>query len=368
MRKPTYRRHTSRDRAFVEYAGKRHYLPGPYKSPESVAAYRAFLRQHDFLELEGCADKPRYVQGLAMRFMQWAENTYPHGTRSEWMNCRCAVNHLLELDASTLIANYGPGRLKALQKHLADAKQSRNYLNAVCSRVKRMFKWGVSEELVPGPIYFALSTVPGIRKGRSGARETKPRQPVAWAHVEPVLAELSPTVRAMVELQWFTGARSQSVCQARAGQFDRAAAVWVWRPRHKGEHLEQDLRLFIGPRAQAVLEPFLEGLSPGDFLFSPKRLDGKRARGYRAFYDSVSYLRAIARALARVNRARVKAELVPIPHWTPHQLRHARATIVRESHGLEAAQATLGHASLAVTQVYAQKLSELAKRVALETG
>jgi integrase len=368
MRKPKYRKHSSRDRAFVEHDGRRTYLPGPYKSPESLAAYRTFLRQHELLHVERTDDKFVHVAELASAFMKWARSTYPPGCRSEASNCRAAVDHLLTIDGPTALAKYGPLRLKALQQHLAREGKSRNYINAVCSRVKRMFKWGVSEELIPPSIFHAIATVPGLRKGRSEARETVPRAPVAWEHVEPVLGELSPTVAAMAELQWLTGARSQSICQARAGQFDCAAAPWAWRPRHKTEHLDHELILFVGPRAQAILSPFIDGKSPGDYLFQPKHLNGKRAQGFRAFYDSVSYLRAISRAVDRVNRARAQEDLPPIPHWTPHQLRHARGTLVRERHGLEAAQAALGHSRLASTQIYAQKLAELAKQVALSMG
>jgi integrase len=368
MRKPKYRKHTSRDRAFVEHDGKRHYLPGPYKSPESLAAYRTFLRQHELLHVERTDDKFVLVAELASAFMKWARSTYPPGCRSEASNCRAAVHHLLAIDRATSLAKYGPLRLKALQQHLAREGKSRNYINAVCSRVKRMFKWGVSEELIPPSIFHAVATVPGLRKGRSEARETLPRAPVSREHVELVLAELSPTVAAMVELQWLSGARSQSICQARAGQFDCAAAPWTWRPRHKTEHLDHELVLFIGPRAQNLLAPFLADRSPGDYLFQPMHQNGRRARGFRAFYDSVSYLRAISRAIDRVNAARKNSELTPIPHWTPHQLRHARGTLVRERHGLEAAQAALGHSRLASTQIYAQKLAELAKQVALSMG
>lgn len=57
-----------------------------------------------------------------------------------------------------------------------------------------------------------------------------------------------------------------------------------------------------------------------------------------------------------------------VPQWSPNQLRHSRATEVRKVYGLEAAQVTLGHATADVTQVYAERDRELARRVALESG
>lgn len=364
MRKPKYRRHTSRDRAFVEYQGKRHYLPGEWKSAESLVAYREFLRRHDLLQIEASSDKPQSVAAVAGRFLEWAAIAYPTGIRSEYSNCRCAVQHLLARDRNTLVQDYGPLRLKALQQQLAHAKKSRNYINAVCARVKRMFKWAVSEELIVPSVYHALATVPGLRRGRSLAVETKPKQPVPWEHVEPILPELSPTVAAMVLMQWHTGVRPQSVCRAKVEQFDRTKDPWEWSLRHKTEHLGIVLVGFIGPKCQAVLKPFLDGRKPGEYVFQPRHLNGRRAKGFHSFYTPQSYLRAIARAIDRVNRLREQ----PIPHWTPHQLRHARATLVRETHGLEAAQAVLGHARLDATQLYAAKQMALARRVASETG
>lgn len=376
LRKPKYRRHTTRDRAFVEFQGRRIYLDGPYKSPESLAAYRDFLRRHDLLN-EEVGRTPRHVVGIVNRFLDWAENTYPVGTRSEYMNCKVALNkHLVELDGQTLVADYTPVRLKALQHHLAVGKKSRTYINAVCARVRRMFKWAVSEALCSPSIYHALATVPGLRKGRSAAVEHPKRQPVAWDDVAPVLAELSPTVAAMVLTQWLTGCRPQSVCLARAGQFDQSTDPWTWKLRHKTEHIDSDLVAFIGPKCQAVLAPFVAGRKPDDFLFQPLHLSGKRARGFRAFYDSVSYLRAVRRAIERVNRAIAEHnEGLPedkrqplIPHWTPHALRHSRATLVRAEHGLEAAQAALGHRAITATQIYAKRQTDLARRVASEMG
>ena len=54
--------------------------------------------------------------------------------------------------------------------------------------------------------------------------------------------------------------------------------------------------------------------------------------------------------------------------WNPNQLRHSYATKVRNEHGLEAAQVLLGHARADVTQVYAERDAELARRVAGEVG
>jgi hypothetical protein len=54
--------------------------------------------------------------------------------------------------------------------------------------------------------------------------------------------------------------------------------------------------------------------------------------------------------------------------WTPGQLRHSYATEVRKNHGLEAAQVLLGHSRADVTQVYAERDHEKARKVAKKVG
>jgi integrase len=54
--------------------------------------------------------------------------------------------------------------------------------------------------------------------------------------------------------------------------------------------------------------------------------------------------------------------------WHPHQLRHSAATVIRKHFGIEAAQVVLGHATLAATQIYAEKNADAAKRIAAEVG
>jgi site-specific recombinase XerD len=72
----------------------------------------------------------------------------------------------------------------------------------------------------------------------------------------------------------------------------------------------------------------------------------------------MSYALAIRRACERAG----------VPHWAPNQLRHARATELRKTYGLDAAGAVLGHAKLETTQIYAEKNAELAAKVAKATG
>lgn len=365
---PKYRRHSLRDRAFIQVDGKRRYLPGPYKSPESLRAYRDHLQS-----IKPCLDAPSKatitVAVLAGKFQTWADVNYPPTGRSERSNVQAALKPLVALHGSLPAASITPSHLKAIQQHLAALGLTRGYINATCARIKRAFRWAAAEELIPPAVPQALWMVPWLRAGRSTAKESRPRCPVTLEQVAAVLPELSPTVATMVRLQWLTGARSQSICQARAHQFDTSKSPWEWRPIHKTQSRGHDLVIYLGPQAQEILKPLLLDAAPAEYLFSPKHsLTGRPAKGYRSFYDSVSYLRAIRRAQDRVNAQRAEAGLDPLPRWTPHQIRHARATAVRAKYGLEAAQATLGHQTLSAAQIYAARLDAAAREIATAEG
>jgi integrase len=108
---------------------------------------------------------------------------------------------------------------------------ARGVINQRVGRIKRVFRWALSEELVPEPAYRALLAVDGLKAGRSPAREPDKVRPVPDAHVEVVLPHLSTPLRAMVQLQRLTGMRSGEVAQMRTRDVDAGGDVWRYTPR-----------------------------------------------------------------------------------------------------------------------------------------
>jgi len=218
--------------------------------------------------------------------------------------------------------------------------------------------------------------IKGLREGRSDARETAPIRPVSEADVQTVMPQLSGVLQAMIRFMQLTGCRPTEACLLRPQDVDQTGEIWLYRPMtHKTEHHGRERCVFIGPRAQVVLQPFLNRAAE-TFCFSPKesispeRLRRRRACSQKAKaqrprasrrrerYSKDSFARAIARACQRAG----------IPSWSPNQLRHASATAIRKQFGLEAAQVVLGHARADVTQIYAEKNLQLAREIALKMG
>jgi len=125
--------------------------------------------------------------------------------------------------------------------------------------------------------------------------------------------------------------------------------VWTYRPKHhKGAWRGKSRAVAIGPRCQALLAEYPTG-DPAAPVFVSRRGSAYTVSGYR---------QAIEAACSRAG----------IPVWTPHQLRHAAATEVRQRFGLDAARATLGHSTTDTTEIYAARDASIASQVASQIG
>jgi integrase len=253
---------------------------------------------------------------------------------------------------------------------MIEAGLTRRSINGRVSRVKRLYRWASEQELVPPSTYHGLLAVRGLQRGRSAARETEPVTTVPEEHVKAVLPFLTPQVRAMAEAQELAAMRPQDVRNLRTGDLDMSGDVWVYSPfTHKTEHHGHVRRIALGPRAQAVLRPFLKPSAPSAYVFTPaeavnalraeragrrktRRTPSELRRGRKdhplrapgGLYSKAGYEGAIARACRRAG----------VPPWGPNRLRHNCATRVRRLYGLDGAAAVLGHKLGLVSEVYAE--------------
>jgi integrase len=168
----------------------------------------------------------------------------------------------------------------------------------------------------------------------------------------------------------------------RTGWIDRTSELWIYRPvRHKTADLGKIREIPLGPRAQAILGPWLKADLDAP-LFSPAEarslfLSDRRGRRKTkvqpsqkdrrkknpkcrpgVIYTRDSYKQAIDRACRKAG----------VPVFKPNQIRHAFATRIRREYGLEAAQILLGHSKADVTQIYAERNMSLAAEIARKIG
>jgi integrase len=258
---PKYRRHRASGQAIVTLQGHDHYL-GPWDSRASRLAYDRLVAEW----LAGgrhlrSADSTLTVDQVLARYWLRAEQHYRRNGEptGELQDIRYALRPLQAIYGATLARDFGPLALKSLRDRLIQQDLSRRVINQRIGIVKRVFRWAVSEELVPADVVHALSTVAGLQRGRTAAREMPPVQPVDESRVSATLPFLPPVVQAMVQFQRLTGCRPSEVCRARPCDVDRSTAVWQYRPgSHKTEHHDRARVILLGPQAQAILTPYLD--------------------------------------------------------------------------------------------------------------
>ena len=404
---PKYRHHKATGQAFVLVKGKYKYL-GKYGSQESREAYNRFVAElaaSPAATAAAAIDKAESaltVLELAAAYWEHCQGYYrkKDGTPSGWLDhIHLTLNGpLVELYGTTPADQFGPKAFKAIRQKLIDAGHSRKYINKLMPIVAKCFKWGSAEELVSPNVHAALRTVDGLRKGRTTARETPPVLPVDDVVVDATLPALPKVIADMVRFQRLTGCRPGEVCLLRPIDLARDGEVWSYRPAsHKTEHQDKQRIIFIGPKAQAIIKPYLDREATAH-CFSPaeseaqrheemrerrqskptpsqrNRRKAQRQRPPAARYTTTSYGKAIRRAVARINGQIIEtaeaAGLAPVlmPEWHLNQLRHTCATEVRRKRGLEASQVVLGHSKADVTQVYAERDQALAADVMREIG
>src|SRR5262249_8083733 len=133
----------------------------------------------------GPAPSDLTVNELAAAFWRHVEQHYrrPDGTQtSEVTDYKLSLRPLKHLYGDTPSARFGPLALKAVRELLVkgyehpkygpQAPLCRGVVNQRVGRIRRLFRWGVEQELVPPSVLQGLESVRGLQRGRSEARET----------------------------------------------------------------------------------------------------------------------------------------------------------------------------------------------------
>ncbi|HEV3003572.1 MAG TPA: site-specific integrase, partial [Pirellulales bacterium] len=183
---PGYKLHKPTGQARVIIAGRHIYL-GKYGTPESKEKYARLLAEHAAnptalppTTTAPAAEVAFTVKELAAAYWTFAEGYYvKDGKPSGHLHVvKQSLRAAVTLYGLLPAGQFGPLRLKAVQHDLIEKGLSRVYINDVCATIRRMFKWAVAQEMLPPGVYQALAALPGLKAGRTAARETAPVAPV----------------------------------------------------------------------------------------------------------------------------------------------------------------------------------------------
>jgi hypothetical protein len=270
MRIPSYRLHKASGQAVVVLGGVSHYL-GKHNSPESLAEYEQVLSEWLAAgrrsppaatpDPVGTPEAPLEltVGELLLAHRDFAKTHYRHadGTPTrEQDNIRDAVRPVRRLYERLPAREFGPLALRAVQQEMIRAGLARRVINDRIKRIRRVFRWAVSMEMIPPAVVQALETVQPLRRGRCDARESPGVRPVKWTDVDAVIPHLPTPVAAMVQIMRYSNCRAEDAVAMRGCDLRMEGDVWEYRPaNHKNswreEEAPQHAPSFISVRAAA---------------------------------------------------------------------------------------------------------------------
>ena len=243
---PKMRHDKDGDRAYVRIDGKRHRL-GKWGSPQTQVKYDALIaswlasgRDNTDGAAAALPEKPTPpplpcssgVLTVADLLAMWMEDIAVNGkgvNSSSYGSAR-AAGRALSAYLTLPATDFGPKAFKEVMRAYAktpvvrrkkqkngsvtevERPRTRVYVNGIMHRIRRMFRWAVSEELIDESKAWRLDSVPLLDYDDPHTRESDKREPVKQEDVTAILQTLTRECAALVEVLSLTGCRPKEVC------------------------------------------------------------------------------------------------------------------------------------------------------------
>lgn len=268
--------------------------------------------------------------------IQFVTREIPRYSSGEAYAFKAAIRVLRPLFGDTPVDDFGPVRYRLMRDSMVagdvatDRKPwARPTVNRQAKRIRQIFRWGVSHELVPVEIVHRLDTVRSLAMGETTAHDNPARLAVPREDVDAARLHLKPIHRDVLDLLLLTGARRGEILKLTGAMIQKRPDVWIAElHEHKTARKGKRRILAFNRTAQAILLRHLKA-DPDSLLFSVR---------------ADTFTNAVAAACAAAD----------VPHFCPHQLRHAAGATLVDELGIEIAQAVLGHSDAVMTAHYAR--------------
>lgn len=348
---PSIIHHKKSGQARVRHRGKDYYL-GPWGSEKARKAY-ADLISRLAGQPDALPEKPASGLLVSEAIELWEAGDGPRLAWKERWHFRRALELVAKAAGRVKLAEFGVSHLRQARDLMIGLGWCAKVVNRHVTRVRTAWRWLEEQGHAPRGSWEHLRCLRGLGKQDHNVRHRPPRRAATWAELVALCRAAPVTIRAMLLLGWFTGARPGEICQMRPCDLDRAdPGCWLYRPRtHKNAWRGHDRVILLDHVCQKIVAPFLHWRrrTPKEHLFIPSQRCRQRKRRY---YAGSAYVQAVARAAARAG-VRVCA----------YQLRHSAKQRFTRLYGLDVARALLGQTSIETTNDYAAGADlELARR------
>lgn len=382
---PQHRRHKASKRGYVSLGGFQHYT-GPWPDadrpapPGTEAEYNRLLMLWIAGGRKGLpARSAEGGRGVTVADVagRWAESCRREYTKdrgdgkgdrptSYADKCRRVAARVAAIAGAMPAEEFNADAMKVIRDYWTQTGCSRKTVNQYCQMVRLIFGWAADEaRLISDRPWHALAVVRPLRKGRAGAKDRPRVRAASEGVLEAVLAAVKDRmVRDMVRLAALCSMRPGEVRMMRLAEVDRdsetvrSSGVWLYRPTvYKTMHEDEDAGRVvpIGPKAQAILKPYLDRAG---------RYRHRRGFVFLNRYGNPFDHSYFARKLLEARRRAGIEDRV-----TPNVARHVGATRLRAAYGLDVAQIVLGHKDSRTTERwYAELPLEKAIQAAKESG
>ncbi len=276
MKIPKYSKHSS-GQARVRLGGQVFYL-GKYGSKASKDEYNRLVGE--FIATGGvvitdAAKADLTICEMFAAYLAWAKQNYGEAA-TEFGKAKLIVKRTRDRYRGTEASSFGYQQFEAIRQSMVEQGLTRGYVNASMDRLVKAFKWAASRGLIAPSVPQSLGMIERLKKGRTKAPDNPRIGVVSREVVEATLLHVSKTVGDMIQLQAIIGCRPGELCKIKPNMIDRTNDVWeIKLDQHKTAHKGRTRTIYVGPRGQAILAPYL--LRPADqHCFRP--IDSERAR------------------------------------------------------------------------------------------
>jgi len=177
---PLLRVHKATNTAYINVAVRRLYI-GRAGLPDIKERYQRALME---LVANGGTDKApdTLTDGeLLAAFLEHFEANYfgseaNRGRRFRF--CKAIIRPVRELYGRTLVRDFGPNRLRAVQQTFVGRGWSRSFINRSVVFVKSIFRWGMGRGIVHETVVRRLEAVEPLIQGQTPAKEMERVRPV----------------------------------------------------------------------------------------------------------------------------------------------------------------------------------------------